>query len=144
MMSNRLRRAYRVLAVQSQLERLALWQLIDLESQAASLEERQRDLINFMQHESAFSGLFSSAMMRRLQALAELHVKAKAENETQRTRHLEERGRLRRVGRIVTALEIDTRRQKALRELIEAIETAEQRRHKAPASSLRHHAEDGF
>jgi hypothetical protein len=144
MMSNRLRRAYRVLAVQSQLERLALWQLIDLERRAASLEERQRDLINFMQQESAFTGLFSSAMMGRLQALAELHVEAKAENETQRTRHLEERGRLRRVERIVTALEIDTRRQKALRELIEAIETAEQRRHKAPASSLRHHAEDGF
>jgi hypothetical protein len=74
-MSNHLRRAHRVFAVQSQLERLALWQLIDLERQAVALEERHRGLINFMQHETAFTGLFSSTMMRRLEALAELHVK---------------------------------------------------------------------
>lgn len=54
-MSKRLRRSRRVLAVQSQLDRLAEWCLIDLQSQAAVLGGQQRGLVRFMAEEPAWN-----------------------------------------------------------------------------------------
>lgn len=56
-MSERLRRARNVLAVQAQLDRLAEWRLINLQSQAAVLEDRQRGLIRFVYGEPAITGM---------------------------------------------------------------------------------------
>lgn len=123
-MSTRLRRARRILAVQTQLDRLAEWRLIDLQSQAATLEDREQALVHFMQEESAFSGIFPATMMRRLQTLVELRAAAVTGQEAQRARHLEERGRLRRAERIVETLEGDAQRSAALGELAEAVEAA--------------------
>jgi len=71
-MSERLRRSRRVLAVQSQLDRLAQWNLIDLQSRAVVLGDQQCGLVRFMSEESVVAGIFSSTMMRRLQTLAPL------------------------------------------------------------------------
>jgi hypothetical protein len=123
-MSERLRRSRRVLAVQSQLDRLAQWSLIDLQSRAAVLGDQQRGLVRFISEESLVSGIFSSTMMRRLQTLAEMLATIASEQDVQRGRHLEERRRLHRAEWIVTNLEIEVRRKEALRQLAEIIETA--------------------
>ena len=126
-MNERLRRSRRVLAVQSQLDRLAQWSLIDLQSRAVVLGDQQCGLVRFMSEESAITGIFSSTMMRRLQTLAEMLATIVNEQEVQRGRHLEECRRLRRAECIVTNLESEVRRKEALRQLAEIIETALQR-----------------
>jgi hypothetical protein len=126
-MSERLRRSRRVLAVQSQLDRLAQWSLIDLQSRAVVLVDQQRGLVRFMSEESLVAGFFSSTMMRRLQTLAEMLATIASEQDVQRGRHLEERRRLHRAEWIVTTLESEVRRKEALRQLAEIIETALQR-----------------
>ncbi len=83
-MSERLRRSRRVLAVQSQLDRLAQWSLIDLQSQAVVLGDQQRGLVRFMSEESLVAGIFSSTMMRRLQTLAEMLATIASEQDVQR------------------------------------------------------------
>jgi hypothetical protein len=131
-MTEQLRRSRRVLAVQLQLDRLAEWSLIDLQSQAAGLADQQRGLIRFMSEDLAVGGLFSSTMMRRLQTLAEMLATIVNEQDTQRGRHLEERSRLRGAEAIVTNLRSDVRHKDELRQLSEAIEAALQ--HESQAS----------
>ncbi|MGA9486257.1 MAG: hypothetical protein WBV25_04165 [Methylocella sp.] len=126
-MNERLRRSRRVLAVQSQLDRLAQWSLIDLQSRAVVLGDQQRGLVRFMSEESLVAGIFSSTMMRRLQTLAEMLATIASEQDLQRGRHLEERRRLHCAEWIVTILESEVRRKEALRQLAEIIETALQR-----------------
>ena len=82
--------------MQSQLDRLAEWCLIDLQSQAAVLGGQQRGLVRFMAEEPAVTGIFSLTMMRRLQTIAEILATIANEQEAQRGRHLDERCRLRR------------------------------------------------
>src|ERR1019366_5099333 len=130
-MSERLRRSRRVLAVQSQLDKLAEWCLIDLQSQAVVLGDQQRGLVRFMSEESALAGIFSLTMMRRLQIIAERLAAIAAEQEVQRGRHLDERSRLRRAERIVGTLESEARRKVALLRLAESIEAALQHGSKA-------------
>ena len=130
-MSERLRRSRRVLAVQSQLDRLTEWCLIDLQSQAAVLGDQQRGLVRFMSEESAVAGIFSLTMMRRLQTIAKMLATIANEQEVQRGRHLDERIRLRRAERIVGTLESEVRRKDALRQLAESIEAALQHGSKA-------------
>jgi hypothetical protein len=127
-----------VLAVQSQLGRLAMWRLIDLELQTSALEERERSMHRFLQEETVFAGMFSSIMMRRLQALAEQLAVLRTEKETQLCRQLEERRRARHAECLVAALEDNSQRDEALRELTEAIETATWRPDKAPTRLPRH------
>jgi hypothetical protein len=126
-MSERLRRSRRVLAVQSQLDRLAQWNLIDLQSRAVVLGDQQCNLVRFMSEDSVVAGIFSSTMIRRLQTLAEMLATIASEQDVQRGRHLEERRRLHRAEWIVTILESEVRRKEALRQLAEIIETALQR-----------------
>jgi hypothetical protein len=123
-MNERLRRSHRILAVQSQLDKLAEWSLIDLRSLASALGYQQRGLVRFMSEEVAVAGIFSSAMMRRLETLAEMLATTATEQEVQRNRHLEARRRLRRAEWIVTNLESEVRHKEALRQLAEIIETA--------------------
>jgi hypothetical protein len=123
-MSERLRRSRRVLAVQSKLDRITEWSLIDLQSQATVLENQQHGLVRFMSRETAVAGIFSSTIMRRLQAIAEILATIANEQEVQKGRHLDERRRLRRAGRIVAVLESEVRHKDTLRQLAEAIEAA--------------------
>lgn len=127
-MSERLRRARRVLAVQAQLDRLAEWSLIDIKAQAAALEDTQRNLICFMSEESAVAGLFSTLMIHKLQAVAEKLATLVKEQEVQKARQLDERRRLRHAGRMVAKLESDEQRKDAACQLAEAIEAVLQRR----------------
>lgn len=126
-MNERLCRTRRILAVQSQLDRLAQWKLIDLQSKVAALENQQRRIICFMQGEPAVAEIFSSTMIRRLQSIAEMFATIASESEVQTARHRDERGRLRRTERIVETLESEARRKNELNQLVEAIEAVQRR-----------------
>jgi len=123
-MNERLRKARRVLAVQTLLDRLADWRLRDLERQELALQESRRDLIRFLDSESAFAGLFAATLMRRMQSLEDLRVALIAEREAQASLHLEERSRMRRAERIVDALDDQARRTEEARRLAEVVERA--------------------
>jgi hypothetical protein len=125
-MTARLHRTRRLLAVQRQLDHLSEWRLLELLSQSAFLDERHRSLVAFLQQESAFGGMFSTSMLRRLQRLAEMRAKADIEQEAQRTRHLQDRARLRRAERIVRELENDETRKDAVHELEATIDSTAQ------------------
>jgi hypothetical protein len=123
-MSERLRKAHRILAVQTQLDRLAEWTLMDLKAQAMVLADQRQGLIRFMDEEPPFAGIFAATMMRRLQAAAEAQVAITNETEAQKIRHREERARLRCAERIVGTLEGEARRRVEANQLAEAIEAA--------------------
>jgi ABC-type uncharacterized transport system ATPase subunit len=123
-----LRRARRVLAVQSKLDRLAQWGLVDLQAQSAALTNQQRSLRRFMSEGSDFAGTFSSAVMRQLQALAENLAMLANGEEMQQGRLLDERRRQRCAEKICVNFEYEARRKDTLRQLSEVIESAQQRR----------------
>ncbi len=126
-MTGRLDRTRRLLAVQRKRDQLSEWRLLELRSESAVLDERHRGLVRFLQEESAFSGMFSLSMMRRLQRLAEMRAKAAIDQEAQRNVYLHERGCLHQAERIVQALETDETRKNAARELWKAIDSVAQR-----------------
>jgi len=136
-MSERLRRSRRVLVVQSQLDRLAEWTLIDLQSKIAVLEDQRRDLSDFLSEESAVAGIFSSAMMHRLRAIAETTAALANEREAQRNRRLEARRHLRSAAHLVAALEGAERRKDSLRQFEQAVEAAFQRASQAPGKLIK-------
>ena len=125
-MTNRLKRARRLLAVQRQFDQLSKLRLVELLSQSASLDERYRGLVRFMHQESAFSGLFSIAMMRRLKTLEELRAKAAIDVEELRTLHIHDHRCLRHVDRLVLELQADEVRIIVRREVEEAAGTLDQ------------------
>jgi hypothetical protein len=131
-MTSRLDRTRRLLAVQRKRDHLSEWRLVELLSQSAVLDERHRSLVRFLQEESAFSGMFSLSMMRRLQRLAELRTKAAIDQEAQRNLHLDDRRCLRQVERIVQSLESDEIRKNAARELWQVVDFAAQRLSQGP------------
>lgn len=138
-MSERLCRSRRVLAVQLQLDRLAEWGQIDLQFQAAFFADQQCGLIRFMSGESNVTRMFSSTMMCRLQTITDNLATIANEQESQRSRHLDERGKLRRAEMIVRRLEYEVRCKNSLQQLSEAIEAVFQQGVKPPASSLDHY-----
>ncbi|WOJ88663.1 hypothetical protein RZS28_12660 [Methylocapsa polymorpha] len=121
-MNERLLKARRVLAVQILFDRLADWRLRDLERQELALQESRRDLVRFLDGESAFTGIFAATVMRRMQSLEDLRVALIAEKEAQASLRLDERSRLRRAERIVDALDDHARRAEEARRLAEAVE----------------------
>jgi hypothetical protein len=114
--------------VQSKLDRLAEWRLIDLQTQAGSLVDQQRGLHRFLSDGSEVAGTFSATIMRKLQAIAEELAMLESEQELQRGCHLDERRRLRRAEIICGNLEYEARCKDTLRQLSETVETAMQRR----------------
>lgn len=121
-MSERLRKARRVLGVQTVLDRLAEWTLVDLECQDAVLQDRRHALIRFIDSETAFAGAFPNAMMRRFEELARQHATLVAEKDAQAEQRREARARLRIAERIVEGLANEARRSQDSRELSEVIE----------------------
>jgi chromosome segregation ATPase len=126
-MSGRLARTLRLLAIQRQRDQLSEWQLRELSSQSAVLDERYHSLTRFLEEESAFSGMFSVFIMRRLQRLAELRAKAARDHEAQRELHLHDRGCLRRLERTIRTLESAENRNETARELGEMVDAAAHR-----------------
>jgi hypothetical protein len=123
----RLRKARRVLAVQTGLERLAAWRVSDLEHRHSLLQDQQANLVRFLDGETALGDAFSAAILRRLQCLAENQAALEAEKEGCDARRREERLRLRCAELIVDDLGREARRIDALRELQSVIEASQQR-----------------
>lgn len=123
-MNRRLARARRVLAAQTELDRLAAWRLVDLERQGAAMDERRAALLRFLDAESSFSGPFAGAMMRRLEAVEAARAAVRLERAAQTERRLAESARTRCAASVVTALETAARRSGERSELAEAIDAA--------------------
>lgn len=122
----KLRKARRLVAVQAALERRAAWALIDLEQQDLALRQQQEKVVRFLDSETALDGVFSAALLRRLQALADRRAALNAEREMCAARRSEERLRLRCAERVVATLGHETRRIDAARELESVIDSAQQ------------------
>jgi hypothetical protein len=71
--------------VQSKLDRLAGWRLIDLQGQAAALADQQRGLHHFISEGSEVMGTFSTTIMRKLQAIVEKLATLASEQELHET-----------------------------------------------------------
>lgn len=127
-MNKRLRKARRVLAVQTVLDRLADWRLRDLETRERILADRWAELVAFLDQELALSGVFASTAMRRMQGLENLRMALIAEKDALARRRLEERRRKRAAGQIVDAVEAEARRMEEARQLGEAMERSVDRR----------------
>lgn len=127
-MNKRLAKARRILAAQSELDRLAAWRLVDLERQAAGLDGRRVALVCFLDAEPSFGGPFAGTMMRRLEALEASRASLKLEQAAQAEGRRAERARMRCAGAIVKTLEANERRRQEGLQLDEAIEAARNRR----------------
>jgi hypothetical protein len=127
-MADRLHKALRLLAVQKQLDQLSKSRLVELLSQSASLDERYLSLMRFLDQESAFNGLFSIAMMRKLKTLDEMRAQTAIDVEVLRTAHICDRRCLRHVDRLVLALQSDENRIVVGRDLEDAAGLLDQRR----------------
>ncbi|MGO9673884.1 MAG: hypothetical protein ACLPSF_06895 [Methylocella sp.] len=123
-MKKRLGKARRILAAQAELDRLAAWRLIDLERQAAGVDERRIALVGFLDAEPSFGGPFAGAMMRRLEALEASRAALRVEQAAQAEKRLAERARMRCAAGIVKTLEQDEGRREERLQLGEAIEAS--------------------
>lgn len=123
-MRKRLAKARRILAAQTELERLAAWRFIELERQTASIDERRLDLARFLDTEPSFGGAFAGAMMRRLVALEKSRAALLLEQAAQLERRLAERTRTRRVESVVKDLQAYERRREEQLQLDDAIEAS--------------------
>jgi hypothetical protein len=120
----RLGKARRILAAQMELDRLAAWRLVDLESQEAGVDERRNALICFLDSEPSFGGPFAGTMMRRLETLEAARATLRLERAAQAERRLAERARMRCAAGIVKTLEQDERRREERLQLGESIEAS--------------------
>ena len=131
-MNRKLARARRILAAQTELDRLAAWRLADLEREASGVDERRIALIRFLDAEPSFGGSFAGAMMRRLETLEASRAALRIEQARQAEGRREERARMRRAADIVETLEKDMRRRAERFQLGEAIEASLGRPPQAP------------
>lgn len=116
-----------MLAVQSDIERLAAWRLMDGESQRAALTDQRRDLTRRLDAEPGLGAAFATVVVRRLQRVEARRAQLNGEIEAQADLRLDERRRLRRAQLIVRALESEATRVEGERRLLEAIDAAVRR-----------------
>jgi len=123
-MNERLARARRILAVQTGFCHLEEWKLSALEREEEALQKRQSDLVQFLDQEGAFSGLFAASMLRRLRGIAEARAHLSKEKEAQIGRLLQARRRMRQGEHALDTLEGEVRKRLERGQLSEAIEAA--------------------
>jgi len=123
-MSERLRRSQRLLAVQTKLNRLAEWSLIELQSKIAVDENQQRSLLSFISEQSTVNTIFYSMAIRKLQFTTETLAITAKQLTAQKEYCLDARRCLRSASRLAADLEAKERQKDGLRELAELIEGA--------------------
>lgn len=123
-MSEALRRARRLLAVQAALERLVAWTSMDLECRDKQLQDQRQNLVRFIEEEAGFAGVFPTLVMRHLGALADRHAALVVEKNIGAERLREERARLRLAEGIVEATAREDRKMQDSRLLAELIDAA--------------------
>jgi hypothetical protein len=123
---DRLRKARRVLAVQTSLERLAAWRVGALEYRLSIMRDQQSDLVRFLEGE-VLGDVFAAAMLRRLGRLAESQAVLKEEKVSCEAARWEERLRLRCAELAVDDLGKAVRRSDEMAELESVIDLAQQR-----------------
>ncbi|HXW71883.1 MAG TPA: hypothetical protein VEK34_10645 [Methylocella sp.] len=105
-MNEKLRKLRRILAVQTQLARLARWQCAELRAQQAQLGDEQSKLLNWLYEDIPAAALLSSAVTRRLEMVSKELVLLAARQEAQSSRELDERRRLRGAEQLTATLEM--------------------------------------
>jgi len=96
--------------------------------------------MRFMHQESAFSGLFSLTLMRKLTILEEMRAEAAINERQLRAAHIQDRRYLRQAGRKVDLLQSGEDRAIATRELADAVDSNLRGSSKAPTSCRAHHS----
>jgi hypothetical protein len=123
-MEDRLRKMKRIQEVQTRLHQVAEQNLIRLQREQAELKQAQVDIVEALNTDDAFHGLFVDAMAGRLNRLAIETEKVKRAEVAQQKRVREEALRLKRAERMAGRLDLVARRnleKRGFRELLEGI-----------------------
>jgi hypothetical protein len=123
-MEDRLRKMKRIQEVQTRLHQVAEQNLIRLQREQAELKQAQVDIVEALNADDAFHGLFVDAMAGRLNRLAIETEKVMRAEIAQQKRVREEALRLKRAERMAGRLDLVARRnleKRGFRELLEGI-----------------------
>jgi hypothetical protein len=127
-MTDRFRAVKRVLAVQTQMHRLAQWKLAELERLEDTLRDNQERLLRFLDEEQSYTALFGDTVMRRLRNIGEQKAQVTVAKTEQADRTLEESKRTGRMQRMADDLSEEARRELDRLELREILERINHRR----------------
>jgi hypothetical protein len=123
-MSDRLRKLKRIQGVQTRLHQLAEQKLVRLQREQEELKRAQVDIVDALNADDAFHGLFVDGMAGRLNRLARESDKVGRAEDMQRKRVREEGLRLKRAerlaGRLDRAEQINTEK-RGFRDLLDGI-----------------------
>jgi hypothetical protein len=121
-MADRLKSVRRVLAVQTQLHKLAQWKLADLASKDDDLRQKQESLVRFTDEDGSYGAIFSNALMRRLRMIGEERARCQNQHKLQEEKTAEERQKLGRMQSRAEELEDLQKVEAERKELAESLE----------------------
>jgi len=121
-MSERGRRAERIVAVHRQMHRAETWKLAELQRRLAEIEASKIALIGALNSDEALHGLFIDAMARRLRFLSEEAARIAGERDLQSRRVVERLRHVRLAERLSSILDTQEQRVEIGKELAETIE----------------------
>lgn len=131
-MADKSRKVERILAVQTQMHRLAQWKLAELERKESALCELQENLIRFVDEDGSYAALFSTALMRRLRNVGEEKAQVQVAKNRQAESVLEELRRLGRTQRMTDEVLKAERQEQDRKELSDILERLTNRRNASP------------
>ena len=123
-MEDRLRKMKRIQDVQTRLHQLAEQKLVRLQREQQELKQAQVDIVEALNNDDAFHGLFVDAMAGRLNRLAAESEKVYRAERMQEKRVREEALRLKRAERMAGRLDVAARRnleKRGFRDLLDGI-----------------------
>jgi len=111
-----------MLGVQKQLHQVEAWKMAELRRTLEELEASQAELIGALNDDDALHGLFLGNLASRLRSLSEKAARISDERELQSHKLIRQAGRVKIVGRLARAIDLQDARAEAQRELLETIE----------------------
>ncbi|HXF55689.1 MAG TPA: hypothetical protein VNK52_16365 [Hyphomicrobiaceae bacterium] len=121
-MSERSRRAERIVAVQRQMHRVETWKLAQLQQRLAEIEASKVGLIGALNSDEALHGLFIDAMAKRLRFVSEEAARIASERDLQSRKVVERLRHVRLAERLSSIVETQEQRAEMGKELAETIE----------------------
>jgi len=121
-MADRLKSIKRILAVQTQMHRLAQWKHGELANREEALKQRHEELVLFTDEDGSYGAVFSNTLMRRLRALGEERVKVGAQKDLQAAKTADERQKLGRAQNLADKLKNEKRAEDERKDLRDNLE----------------------
>lgn len=123
-MTQRAKRAERILSLRQQLKRIEDWRLAELQRRLADLDALQQDLVHALNEEHAVPDLFVAATARRLRRLSTEADEVDRERKQQALRVAERAGEVRRAEHLVETVRREDQRKADQQGLVDAVEQA--------------------